>query len=652
VDRRRDPVRAGLLHERLGRYLWLTADQAALSAYEEAVRLVPAEPPSAERARVLAGYAQILGLLGRDKECRQAAEAALAAARQVGARREEGRALALLGFGLVDLGDIDGGLAQMRDAQRIAEEQADVDGLGWASVQLAWASEMGGLLEEALAFALDGAEASRRFGATSWCDAFLSAAAVFEFLLGRWDEADRHSRAVLERDRLTGPKGIHTRLERARLDIARGDFAAARRRLLEAGRLAVKGGQAHFEAQFAAKLAVARAELALWEGHEEEASQAAAEGLDALARAGYETDVPVLFALGLAAAADRAEQASARRATGQAEAARRDGDELLARLEASSDPPHRGPETAAVQLQCRAEHTRLYGRPDPTAWAAAAAGWERLGRPYPAACARFREAEALLTTRTPRARVEEVLRAAHETTARLGAAPLQREIELLARRGRIRLQAPAEATPAEEQAPSVADSLGLTRRELEVLQLVAAGRTNRQIGQELFITPKTASIHVSRVLAKLGVAGRARRRRSPTGSGSVGEGRADQMAGRLHPCRARGGRRRVRDPRKGPGYEWGGHIGHGQDPAGRHAVVRRRRRAERVQHQHLKGPEHGAAEHRGEPLPVGVPHPPRPHCPARPDLHGLRRADQPEPADGHLQDQAERHLVGRYAGHR
>ena len=51
-------------------------------------------------------------------------------------------------------------------------------------------------------------------------------------------------------------------------------------------------------------------------------------------------------------------------------------------------------------------------------------------------------------------------------------------------------------------------SLGLTRREVEVLVLVAEGRTNRQIGQALFITPKTAGVHVSRILAKLGVAGR------------------------------------------------------------------------------------------------------------------------------------------------
>jgi DNA-binding CsgD family transcriptional regulator len=70
------------------------------------------------------------------------------------------------------------------------------------------------------------------------------------------------------------------------------------------------------------------------------------------------------------------------------------------------------------------------------------------------------------------------------------------------------LEAPAEPTVAEPEGPSVAASLGLTRREAEVLALVAAGRTNRQIGQELFITPKTASVHVSRILARLRVAGR------------------------------------------------------------------------------------------------------------------------------------------------
>jgi DNA-binding NarL/FixJ family response regulator len=101
-----------------------------------------------------------------------------------------------------------------------------------------------------------------------------------------------------------------------------------------------------------------------------------------------------------------------------------------------------------------------------------------------------------------------VLRAAYRTAVALGAAPLRREIQLLAQRGRLRLEEQVAAVAAPEAPPSPAASFGLTRREAEVLVLVATGRTNRQIGQELFITEKTASVHVSRILAKLGVAGR------------------------------------------------------------------------------------------------------------------------------------------------
>jgi DNA-binding CsgD family transcriptional regulator len=127
--------------------------------------------------------------------------------------------------------------------------------------------------------------------------------------------------------------------------------------------------------------------------------------------------------------------------------------------------------------------------------------------PHATAYARFRQAEALLATKTLRAQVQPVIQAAHQTTVALGAGPLRREIELLAQRGRMPLEPPAQPV-AEPRARSVAASLGLTRREAEVLALVADGRTNRQIGKELFITEKTASIHVSRILAKLGVAGR------------------------------------------------------------------------------------------------------------------------------------------------
>jgi DNA-binding NarL/FixJ family response regulator len=78
--------------------------------------------------------------------------------------------------------------------------------------------------------------------------------------------------------------------------------------------------------------------------------------------------------------------------------------------------------------------------------------------------------------------------APHQTAVALGAGPLRREVELLAQRGRLRLDDDGGGADVAEAPPSPAASLGLTRREAEVLALVAAGRTNRQIGKQLFIT--------------------------------------------------------------------------------------------------------------------------------------------------------------------
>jgi DNA-binding NarL/FixJ family response regulator len=99
----------------------------------------------------------------------------------------------------------------------------------------------------------------------------------------------------------------------------------------------------------------------------------------------------------------------------------------------------------------------------------------------------------------------EALRRSAAITARLGASPLDAEVKALAQRARLHLAPPATATA---DTPTPAQQLGLTPREAEVLALVAVGRSNRQIAQALFISPKTASVHVSNILAKLGVATR------------------------------------------------------------------------------------------------------------------------------------------------
>ena len=102
------------------------------------------------------------------------------------------------------------------------------------------------------------------------------------------------------------------------------------------------------------------------------------------------------------------------------------------------------------------------------------------------------------------ARAVDALRAAHDTATTLGAERLVDDIEALARRARISLDAPVVAVLGQSQAVR----LGLTSREAEVLALVAAGKTNREIGAQLFVSEKTASVHVSNILRKLGVSSR------------------------------------------------------------------------------------------------------------------------------------------------
>jgi DNA-binding NarL/FixJ family response regulator len=161
------------------------------------------------------------------------------------------------------------------------------------------------------------------------------------------------------------------------------------------------------------------------------------------------------------------------------------------------------PEALAFELLVRAELGRASGEAVTGSWRAAVEAFDALRQASRAAYAEMREAEAMaLRGATPRS-VAEPLRRAHAVAVDCGITPLRAEVEELARRARVDLS-DQEASP-----PGSAERLGLTEREAEVLALLAEGRTNRQIGQRLFITEKTASVHVSRILTKLGVSNRA-----------------------------------------------------------------------------------------------------------------------------------------------
>src|SRR6478752_280770 len=157
-----------------------------------------------------------------------------------------------------------------------------------------------------------------------------------------------------------------------------------------------------------------------------------------------------------------------------------------------------------------AERTRLDNEPSAPRWAAAVDAWQGLQAPYESAYTQLRLAEVLLTggdrqSAAVRARARTLLMDARQAAARLGAQPLNDRIDTLAARAHLSLDLPRGTRTSDDRAD---DEHGLTEREAEVLRLVAQGYSNGQIGQALFISRKTASVHVSNILRKLSVSSR------------------------------------------------------------------------------------------------------------------------------------------------
>jgi DNA-binding CsgD family transcriptional regulator len=210
------------------------------------------------------------------------------------------------------------------------------------------------------------------------------------------------------------------------------------------------------------------------------------------------------------AIADQCEAALVRGRSPDVESMRRRCDEVVATARAAIvEFETRGggptPRMLAAHAQATAERSRL-SQSDPELWDAAARGWEIAHEPYPEAYCRWREAEAVLEGRVSRVRAADALNRAWQISRQLGLGPLSARIVRLAQRGRLELQDDAPPAPSIESQAGA--ELGLTAREVEVLGQLAAGRSDREIGEALFISKKTVSVHVSNVLRKLSVAGR------------------------------------------------------------------------------------------------------------------------------------------------
>jgi DNA-binding CsgD family transcriptional regulator/tetratricopeptide (TPR) repeat protein len=509
MDSSVNPMSAALHYESLGWYqLTNGAPEAAIDAYESALSLSSGATDRTERARILANGGLLYLLSGDHERARGFCEQALELARKLGAKKEEGLALNPLGVVLALGGEFDKGIAHLRRALAIAEEVGEVEEMARPYVNLGHLLAISGHLNEAVDVSLRGAEVARNWGLETTYGIFLTAnAADALFELGRWTEM-RAAIQSIERRSQSRPDVGFMHLIAARLDVAEGDFLRARERLDGAKKLFGDGShpdflRGHHEVS---------AELALWEHRPDDARVATLEGLDAVADSAEHVFAGPLLRLALRAYADSSEYARAQRSKPHEQTAIEGAHRvqaIAANLERNPLEPSRSPlpESPALQAQALAELARCEGRHEPNLWENASAQWERLARPYENAYARWRCAEAALLARETGPRAAKELRSAHVIAARLSARPLLTEIEQLARRARIRLE---ESPAVDEHALEVVagNRFGLTERELEVLGYLAEGLSNREIAQQLFISPKTASHHVSNVLRKLGVQGR------------------------------------------------------------------------------------------------------------------------------------------------
>jgi DNA-binding CsgD family transcriptional regulator/tetratricopeptide (TPR) repeat protein len=506
VDRASQPLRAGMLLEELGRALFVLGDSAAsLDAYREAAAVIPADPPSAERARAVSGMGQITMLLARYDESRTLCEEAVALARSVGARQAEGHAMSTLGLDLAVLGDA-GGVAMIESAIEIAREVRDADDIGRGYVNLAEACNLSGDTRRAAEVTLEGLRVADETGIASSYGHFIRAGGIaFDYLLGRWDEARRALDASVARTP-AGPNPEAYRLANSLpFLVGSGAFDEADDALPRALDLIhdVLG------AQFSGPIHGAAAERELWRHDPKTALEFIERGLAQLQVTHDWFETARLCRVGAWAVADLAESA---RPTRDAAALERTTAwlavlrERLERAQTVGTTAGPGPGASTDWANFEAEAARATGAPDPKAWRTAADGWDRADRPYFAAIARWREAEAHLAA-GDRITAARALRVATESADRLGARPLLETVRALARRARISLEPVAAGAP--EPAPTTEiDRFGLTPRETEVLELLAEGRTNRQIAETLFISESTAGVHVSNILGKLGVANR------------------------------------------------------------------------------------------------------------------------------------------------
>ena len=503
---------AAAVHVRVAHSRGIDSAAAARPLFAEALRLFEGTPPSAEYAQALFHHANLHRHEGHTNEGVAGLERAVDVAEQADAVAVAALALGPLAYAYFLRGDADRGWSTLRRAvAKISRlERAKMDLEPAASVATFQSDILltSGRFEEALAIALEGCDRLRRAGRDkSFGATILHANAVEAWLcLGRTAQAAAFITPLTES--VPEPDNWVLHSSRAEVDLWAGNVQEAVGRM-EAIALLDHGSSLNLDSEHAR----ASTEIALWDRRPQDALTEAEAALRTLQDTDDQMYAGALLVLAARACADLAERARARRdKQGQL-----DAQAALSRLDELADGMGGVPFTEHL-LGRVSRPTAPAGTPNavvPTGTTTqpsgqrAAAAWDDLGRPHATAYARWRQAEACLARDPGGPDVPELLRAA--TAAAAGAVPLLAAIADLARRARIRIDPETFVTapsPTPLQPSQPLERYGLTARELLVLELVAGGLTNKQIGAELFMSPKTAGVHVSNILRKLGVTNR------------------------------------------------------------------------------------------------------------------------------------------------
>lgn len=500
-----DPVAQGGAWMQLVPYLWMAGRPGVREAMTRALELVPASP-SLERAWVLATSGLVHLWQGQPAEAKTVSQEALEVVRAVGDAGVESQrvqAWARNVFAAAEgwLGD-PAAPDMLRQVLEQVREIGDPDQIGRAYVNLTAALGSHGRYEDVLTVAAEGehvlADLGNRLG-SGIVVTFNKQDALLH--LGRWDELEAAATEMWDAADLAAHSGFL--LTYGMVQLRRGRLAGAREVFTASGSEHADGTQPEIRAAMSLGLV----ELAVHDRSWDEA------------RALVERTFPMLLDSSPAAAAEvvaagiaaEAERISLR-PDHDASQARAVADRWLGQVRSAAQPlsdTALGAQLSAWLAQAAAERRRLDKQPDPDQWTQVATAWEGLKRPYDAAYAWLRAGEAVLLSAGigdagQRARAADLLKRAHDRAGELGAVRITEHAVTLARQARLQLGDPA---PSPE--PSVQDHpFDLTDREIQVLALLADGKSNGEIGAALFVSRKTASTHVSHILRKLGAGNR------------------------------------------------------------------------------------------------------------------------------------------------